>query len=161
MGFRKMPELHIPKRSMVESSKFNRLSSDCVWDNAEGNASCTANKTSVYLLVELPDRHGEYECLARMANISTGINEIDEIDDFSLSVDILLDMIKRYNMVAKHLIISLNKTAHEQLMVGIYTREGARLPIEGEDDFRWQLSKIAGAKVVINDGITNDQKTVI
>ena len=71
-----------------EEDRFNTLRSIHVWDSSEGNASCTANKTSVYLFNE------ENECLARMVNISTSV--IDEIDDFSLSIDVLLRMIKKY-----------------------------------------------------------------
>ena len=134
-----------------EEDRFNTLRSIHVWDSSEGNASCTANKTSVYLFNE------DNECLARMVNISTSV--IDEIDDFSLSIDVLLRMIKKYMDLWKHLYIKLNSTAHEQLMVGIYKREGVALPKEG--DFEWKLSAIAGARVIIEPTIKNNQETVI
>jgi len=135
----------------ADDYKFNKLISDCVWDNAEGSASCKANKTSVYLF------NKEKRCRARLVNIST--SEIDEIDEFSLSVMMLLRMIRKYTTYEKDLHIRLNKTAHEQLRVGIYKLEGVPLPKKG--DFKWQLAKIAGVKVVITRRITNNQATVL
>jgi len=124
-----------------------------VWDSSEGNASCTANKTSVYLF------NKEHGCLARMVNIST--SEIDEIDEISISVDVLLRMIRSHENkdLQKQFYIKMNKLAHDQLMAGIYKREGCVLP--NEDDFGLRLAEIAGARVVIDDTIPNDQETVI
>ena len=127
--------------------KFADLSSEYVFDNDGGSASCTQNKTSIYLMGE------NAECLARMVNIS--VSNIDGVDDFSVEGTILTGMISKN--ISKNIKIGkqirMNTTAYGQLLDWWYSQK----EVEEPEEFK----SFAGVEIVIDDRIQNNQETVI
>ena len=123
--------------------KFADLSSEYVFDNDGGSASCTQNKTSIYLMGE------NAECLARMVNIS--VSNIDGVDDFSVEGTILTGMISKNIKIGKQ--IRMNTTAYGQLLDWWYSQK----EVEEPEEFK----SFAGVEIVIDDRIQNNQETVI
>jgi hypothetical protein len=134
-------DILISYKRINQSVKFNDLSSSYVWDNAIGAASCSANKTSIYLF------EGN-NCIGRMVNIST--TNIDGVDDFSVCGSILVDMCAKNFRCGRSL--RMNDRAYNQLLDWFYSQKEVKEPV----DFK----RFGGAEIVIDDRISNNQATV-
>lgn len=128
------------------------LGSPQVFDNAQGNASSTSNKTSIYL-------YRDDECIARMCNISLsnidGNGDMthipDNIDDFSVGGDVLIEMVSAF--LPDDLTLRMNKPAYTQLFKWWYAQKKVEQPVE--------FTRFGGVDILIDDNISPNEATVI
>ncbi len=134
---------------------FSLLSSKFVYDNAQGNASSTRNKTSIYLF------DGAL-CLSRMCNISLSnidgngdMTEIpDNIDDFSVGGRVLTEMICSFEPISKsRLSLRMNHQAYTQLVHWWYEQKNTKEPSE--------FKSFLGVRIEIDNSISDNQDTII
>jgi hypothetical protein len=126
------------------NGRFNSARLRSVFDNAQGNASGSRNKTSIYLFL---GRDGT-DCVRRLANIST--RDIDGIEEFGLDGLCLLRMLIAYTPEAY---LRMNTIVYRQLLEWWWRQKECSEPEA--------LSHFAGAAIVIDDEIRSDQETVI
>ena len=130
-----------------------------VYDNASGNASNTANKTSVYL----HDSH--HGLVARVCNIScTNIDghgtdpAYHGVDDFALFYEILVELVTHYVMPGEEERFSLimNSTALQQVTKDWLFRHGEAAITEPEP-----FAKFMGIRIAVDNTILCNEDTTI
>ena len=123
---------------------LNGLSDSAVYDNAQGNASPTANKTSVYVVAVIPTSIAE---VYRICNIST--SDIDNVDDFAISTEVLAkaihDMQSAIGAWACPMFLLMNYVVYDQLAHP-----------SAPEVLKWR-----GIDVVIASNIGNAEETLI
>jgi len=135
-----------------ENPMFNKLGSEHLFDNAQGCASSTPNKTSIYLFKS-------DVCLARLCNISLSnidgngdMTEIpDEIDDFSVGGDCLIDMLSKYS--PGDFILRMNRQAYAQLWKWWYSHNNVEQPE--------RFTSFGGAEIIIDPSLDGYEQTVV
>ena len=136
-----------------KDERFNSLGKLDVFDYSQGCAdygpgqslSGTPNKTSVYLF------DCEDKCLARMCNIST--TNIDGVDDCMICGDVLREMVSEHVFGGSSVNIRMNRRAYDQLVAWWWDKKECAIPSG--------IRSFAGADIVIDDDIKNNQETVL
>jgi len=142
----------IDYEAINKDPRFSELSSEHTFDNAQGNASVTCNKTSMYLF----DKKGR--CIARLCNISLsnidGNGDMtkvpDNIDDFSVGLRVVVNMVSMY--MGDGVTVRMNEDAYDQLLYAWYSMKLVKEPTRFMD--------FNGVHIVIDNSISGRQTTV-